>query len=120
MNYLEKMDWKKLKTDMEKGLKQGLLAVREGAMVARKRAGELSEEGKRQYKIMGLKAKVHQGISDLGARVYSVMSSRKNPALDARVKDIVAQVKKYESQIASLEGAQPPKKAAGRKAGRKA
>lgn len=104
MNYLEKLDWNKVKADLEKGLKQGLVAIKKGALVVKKKAGELSEEGRKQYRIIELKAKAHKSISELGARVYAVMNSRtKNPAQDARVKDIIAQIKKYQSQIASLE-----------------
>jgi len=67
--------------------------VKRGAIVAQKKAGELTEEGKRQYKISALKTKVHGGISGLGARVYALTGSRtKNPALDAKVKDLVAQI----------------------------
>jgi hypothetical protein len=47
---------------------------------------------------------VHEAVSDLGARVYALMGSRvKNPALDPQVKNIVAQIKKLDAQIASLE-----------------
>jgi hypothetical protein len=114
MSYLETMNWDKLKSDVGKGLKQGVVAVRKGAMVVKKKAGELTEEGKRQYKILSLKTKVHQGIADLGARVYSLMGERKkNPVLDSRVKDLAAQIKRHESEIALLE--KTPRKAAKRR-----
>lgn len=108
------MDWNKLRSDVGKGLKQGVVAVKKGAMVVRKKAGELSEEGKRQYKILSLKTKAHQGIADLGARVYSLMGGKvNNPALDPKVKDIVAQIKRQEAEIASLE--KPPRKSSKRR-----
>lgn len=104
MGYFESIDWKGIKKDLQKGMEKGMAAVKKGAIVAQKKAGELTEEGKRQYKIFALKAKVHGGISDLGARVYTLMSSRaKNPALDAKVKDLVAQIKKLNAQIAAHE-----------------
>jgi hypothetical protein len=104
MSYLDTINWDKIKTDLQKGFKQGIVAVQKGAIVAKKKAGELSDEGKRQYQLIALKTKVHSGISDLGARVYALMSARaKNPAVDAKVKDIVAQIKKFEAQIAALE-----------------
>jgi hypothetical protein len=104
MSYMESMDWDKLKSDVGKGLKQGVVAVKKGAMIVKKKAGELTEESKRQYKILSLKTKVHQGIADLGARVYSLMSGKgRNPALDAKVKDLAAQIRRYESEIATLE-----------------
>ena len=86
-------------------------AMKKGAIVAQKTAGDLTDEGKRQYKIFSLKTKVHEGITDLGARVYALMGSRvKNPALDPQVKDIVANIKKLDAQIAELEGMPGPAK----------
>lgn len=114
MGYFDTINWDKLKADLEKGLQQGLVAVRKGAMVAKKKAEELTVEGKRQYKILALKAKAHKAISDLGARVYELMGTKaKNPALDAKVKELAAQIKKWESEIVLLE--QAPKKAAKKK-----
>ncbi len=111
MNYFDTIDWNGIKKDLQKGLEKGMVAVKKGAIVVKKKAGELSDEGSRQYKAMALKTKVHTAVSDLGARVYALMGSRvKNPALDARVKDIVVQIKKLDAQIAGLE-----KKAAGKK-----
>lgn len=43
-------------------------------------------------------------MTDLGVRVYALMGSRvKNPALDSQVKNLVAQIKKLNAQIADLE-----------------
>ena len=104
MGYFESIDWKSIKKDLQKGMEKGMAAVKKGAIVAQRKAGELTEEGKRQYKIFALKTKVHEGISELGARVYALMGSRaKNPALDALVKGLVAQIKKLNAQIAELE-----------------
>ncbi len=81
------------------------MALKKGAMVVRKRAGELTEEEDYQYKLFALKAKVHNSISDLGARVYTLVATQGgiNPALDATVRDIIAQVKRYEAEISILE-----------------
>jgi hypothetical protein len=113
VSYFESMNWETIKKDLQKGLEKGMGGLKKGAIVAQKKAGELTDEGKRQYKIFALKSKVHKGISDLGARVYGLMGTRmKNPALDAKVRDIVSQLKKLEAQIRTLE---KPAKAAGRK-----
>lgn len=104
MGYFESIDWEGVKKDLQKGVEKGMAAMKKGAIVAQKKAGDLTDEGKRQYKILTLKTKVHEGVTDLGARVYALMGSRvKNPALDARVKNIVAQIKKLDAQIADLE-----------------
>jgi hypothetical protein len=104
MGYFDNIDWDGIKKDLQKGMEKGMAAMKKGAIVAQKKAGDLTEEGKRQYKILTLKTKVHEGVADLGARVYALMGSRvKNPALDTQVKNIVAQIKKLDAQIADLE-----------------
>lgn len=104
MGYFENIDWEGIKKDLQKGMEKGMAAMKKGAIVAQKTAEDVTEEGKRQYKILKLKTKVHEAISDLGARVYALMGSRvKNPALDPQAKNIVAQIKKLDAQIASLE-----------------
>jgi hypothetical protein len=108
MGYFDNIDWKTIKKDLQKGIEKGAVALKQGALVVQKRAGELSEEGKRQYKIMALKSKMHGAIADLGARVYALMrTGSKNPALDARLKDQVVQLKKMDAQIAALEKPKP-------------
>jgi hypothetical protein len=105
MSYLDRMIWAELKADLETGLREGTVSLKKGAMVARKRARELTDEGKRQYKLIALKTKMHNGFSDLGARVYSLVVAKggKNPTADAKVKDITAQLKRYEAEISLLE-----------------
>jgi hypothetical protein len=80
------------------------VAVNKETIVAQKNAGELSDGGKRQYKLFALKTKVHTGFSDFGARVYTLMGTRtKNPSLDAKARNIVSRLKKIETQIGTLE-----------------
>lgn len=117
MGYFESIDWDGIKKDLQKGMEKGMAAMKKGAIVAQKTAGDLTDEGKRQYKVFSLKTKVHEGITDLGARVYALMGSRaKNPALDPQVKDIVANIKKLDAQIAELEGKPGPAKTGKKKA----
>ncbi|HUJ18361.1 MAG TPA: hypothetical protein VL197_10255 [Nitrospirota bacterium] len=104
MNNFENARWGRLRTDLAKGHTQGLLGITKGAVVPKKRTDLSTEQDKRNYKIISLKLKVHRGISDLGARVYSLMWSRKkNPGLDPRVKDITARIKRYETEIEFME-----------------
>lgn len=107
MGYFDTIHWSEIKKDLQQGMEKGMAAMRKGAIVAKKKAGELTDEGRRQYRLITLKSKAHSGISDLGARVYALLSGtrRKNPALDKRVKDLVRQIKTLEAQIASLEHA---------------
>jgi peptidoglycan hydrolase CwlO-like protein len=95
--------WEKVKADLQKGLKEGIEAVREGTAVVRRKAGELTKEAKKQYSIFELKMKAEKEISDLGGRVYDLSSKVKNPILDSRVKAIISRIKKLEARIAKLE-----------------
>ncbi|MCK9418749.1 MAG: hypothetical protein M0R70_05135 [Nitrospirae bacterium] len=104
MSYFEGMKWETIKKDLQIGIGKGMVALKKGAIVAQKKVGELSDEGKLQYKLFTLKTKVHQGFSDLGARVYVLMGARtKNPSLDAKARNIVSRLKKLEAQIKALE-----------------
>ena len=104
MNNFDSVRWGRLRADLSKGLMQGLLTINKGARVDKKQADLSTEEGKRNYKLISLKLKVYQGISDLGARVYSLMWLReKNPGLDPRVKDITARIRRYEAEIEFME-----------------
>ncbi|MDH4162633.1 MAG: hypothetical protein OEW15_08080 [Nitrospirota bacterium] len=114
------INWEGIKKDIRKGIKEGYIAMKEGALVASKKAGELTEEGKKQYKILELKTKIHKIMHDLGGRVYELMGSSsrvKSPVSDRVVKEMVAQIRGYEAQIAALEqqGAKKTGKASVRK-----
>jgi hypothetical protein len=96
--------WGRLRADLAKGLKQGLLSSKKSARVDKKYTDLSTEKGKRRYKLISLKLKVYQGISDLGARVYSLMwSGKKDPSKDPRLKDITARIRRYETQIEFME-----------------
>lgn len=106
MGYWEKADWQSIKKDIQKGWKEGVAVVKEGSIVARKKAGELTDEGKRRYKIFELKTKIHKRVYDLGERVHLLLSGKKkavNTAVDATVKTIMADIGKLEAQITKLE-----------------
>jgi hypothetical protein len=106
MGYLESVNWEMIKKDLQEGLEKGMAAMKQGAIVVQKKAEELTEEGKRQYKVLTLKARIHEAITDLGAKVYILMSSTKvkNPALNAGVKEVMVRIKDLEEQISILEG----------------
>lgn len=106
MDYLESIKWEMIKKDLQEGLEKGIAVMKQGAIVVQKKAEELTEEGKRQYKVLTLKARIHEAITDLGAKVYVLMSSpkAKNPALNTGVKDVMVRIKDLEEQISILEG----------------
>lgn len=84
--------WEKVKKDLQKGLKEGVTFVKEGTIVVKERAEELTEEAKRQYKIFDLKTKVQKEIAELGGKVYELSPKVKNPMLNSRVKTIVTRI----------------------------
>lgn len=96
--------WEKVKKDLQRGIKEGITAVKEGAAVVKGKVEELTEEGKRQYKIYALKTKVQKEIAELGGRVYDLSSKIKNPMLDRKVEAILSRIKKLEAQITKIEG----------------
>ena len=76
MGYFESIDWDGIKKDLQKAWRRGMAAMKKGAIVAQKTAGDLTDEGKRHYKIFALKTKVHEEVTDLGARVFADTCSR--------------------------------------------
>jgi len=96
--------WIKVRDDLQKGVGEGIAIVKEGASAVKKKAEELTEEGKRRYQLYELKTKVHKEISELGGIVYELSEKVKNPMLNSKVKAIKARIKKLEMQIQKLEG----------------
>jgi hypothetical protein len=96
--------WEKVKEDLQKGLEEGITYVKEGASVVMKKAEELTEEGKRRYRLYELKTKVQQEIAELGGKVYELSGKVRNPMLDSKVKAIKARIKKLETEIMKSEG----------------
>lgn len=107
----------KIKKDLKKGVEEGIAVVKEGASVVSAKMGELTAEGKRQYKMFDLKTKIQNYMAELGGRTYEVMNDKKSPAADSKVKSVAAKIKKLEEQLRKLEGekeikASPKKKPA--------
>lgn len=95
--------WDSVKRDLQKSLKEGIAFVREGAVVVKVKAEELTEEAKRQYKIFDLKTSVKRELTELGGRVYDLRSKIGNPMMDKKVKAAISRIRKLETQITKLE-----------------
>src|ERR1700690_4147402 len=104
--------WSKVKSDLQKGVDEGIAFVKGGAAVVLKKSEELTEEGKKRYAIYELKAKVQKEIAELGGQVYDLNSKMRNPMLDGKVKDITYRIERLESQILKIEGKHAPAKIA--------
>ena len=109
----------KIKKDVRKGFEEGIAVVKEGANVVSEKMGELTTEGKRQYKMFDLKAKIQSQMTELGGRAYDVLDSKKSPAADGRVKTVYVKIKKLEEQLRKIEGGKVMKAAAPKKPARK-
>jgi len=96
--------WDKIRRDVQRGIKEGLSVVKEGAAVAREKAEELTAEGRKRYKIFDLKMKVQREMSELGGKIYDLSARVKSPMADKKVKGIIGKIKKLETQIMKLEG----------------
>jgi len=96
--------WDNVKKDIQKGFKEGMAFVKEGATVVMEKAEALTEEGKKRYKIFEIKTKVQQEFTELGGKVYDLSSKRKNPLLDSKVKANISRIRKLELKIDKLEG----------------
>jgi hypothetical protein len=96
--------WEKIKSDVQNGIEEGFIFIKEGAAVVQKKAEELTDEGKRLYRIYELKTKVEGEIAEFGGKVYELSSKMRNPMLDSKVKTIRARIKKLEAEINKLEG----------------
>ena len=94
----------KIKKDVKQGIEDGIAVVKEGASAVSDKVGELTAEGKRQYKMFDLKAKIQSQMAVLGGRVYDVLDSKKNLSADIKVKEVFAKIKNLEGQLSRLEG----------------
>jgi hypothetical protein len=110
----------KIKKDVQKGIEEGIAVVKEGASIVSGKMGELTAEGKRQYKMFDLKAKIQSQMTELGGRAYDVLDSKKSPAADSKIKAAFAKIKKLEEQLQKLEGGKVTKVAAPKKPAAKA
>jgi len=95
--------WESVKKNLKKGVKEGIEVVKGGAVVVKKKAGELTEEGKRRYRIYELHRKVHKEMAELGGAIYDLSSKVENPLLSSNVKEIIARIKKLEEKIKEFE-----------------
>jgi len=94
----------KIKEDLKKSFEGGIAVVKQGANVVSKRMTEITEESKRQYRMVDLKFKIERQMIELGGRTYEVLQKAQDPATDKKVKSISAKIKKLEWQLNKLEG----------------
>ncbi len=109
----------KIKNDVKKGLEEGIAAVMQGANVVSVKMSELSEEGKRQYKMFNLHVKIKDLKDELGGFAYAVLESGKNLDEDKKIKAAYHKIKKLEWQLMKVEGSKKIKTPAPKMAAKK-
>jgi hypothetical protein len=114
----------KIKKDVKKGLEEGIAAVMQGANVVSLKMNELSEEGKRQYKMFNLHVQIKDQMNEMGGMAYAALENGKSLDEDKKIKAIYKKIKKLEWQLGRFDGAPKvkvvsPKKAAKKTASKK-
>lgn len=95
--------WQKVQKDLEKEIKAGLAFFREGTAVMKKKAKEVSSEGKRHIRMLELKTKVQDLMAGLGGRVYDLSLKKEDAMKDKKVISLLSQIRRLETQISKLE-----------------
>ena len=97
--------WEKLKEDLQLGMKEGWDAIKAGAETVKDKAGELTDEGKKKYKVYTLKRELKDQMAELGARIYTLALAKPDLLNDAAAMFVMDKIKKLEEEIKSLEKA---------------
>ena len=99
----------KIRKDVKKGWAEGIAAVMQGANVVSLKMNELSEEGKRQYRMFNLHVQIKDQINELGGLAYTVLENGKSLDENKKMKAVYKKIKKLEWQLGKLEGSTPRK-----------
>ena len=91
--------WEQVKKDIRQGIKEGMILVREGAAVTKKKAKKLTREGRNTLKTYELQVLVQRQLTELGGRIYDLSSQKKNPMRDRKVQAMVSRLNKLEKKI---------------------
>ncbi len=114
----------KIRENLKKGMEEGIAVLREGASVVSVKMNELSEEGKRQYKMFNLNVKIQDQMKEMGGIAYALIDAGKSLDPDKKLKAVYTKIKKLEWQLSKIEGSKKikavvPKKTAKKAAARK-
>lgn len=90
------IDWKKIKNDLAKGIK-------EGAGTVAKKAEELSEEGQRKLKIHNLKKHIQEHFEELGAEIYNAEKTVPGAINHEGSKQIFSKIETLSKELKEME-----------------
>jgi len=91
------MDVNKLIKEIEAGIKQSIEAVKE-------KADELTEEGKKQYRLFDLKSGRQKQSAAVGEKLHELVSGKKMTVSDKALKTLLASLARTIAEIDKLEG----------------
>jgi len=97
------VDWNKMKSDISRGLKEGLDKVMEGAETVAKKTGEVSAEGQKKVKIFNLKRKIQGYMEDLGVAIYNAEVMTPGSVTDETAKEVIERIKAANDKLKDLE-----------------
>lgn len=98
--------WETLKKDLNKAWDEGMAAVKDGTRFAARKVDQLTQEGKKLYKVYDLKTEVHREMGELGGLVHSLQGEVENPYTDKRVTAILKKIDALKGRIAKLEASE--------------
>jgi len=100
--------WTRIQKDIGKSLQ-----------TIRDKAGELTVEGKRKYKVYDLQSQIHKLMAELGAAVYALKDSSKNPAKTPKATALIGKIARLEEKLAESDPLGQAKKPAKKTAKKK-
>ncbi|QEN08937.1 hypothetical protein EXM22_13390 [Oceanispirochaeta crateris] len=99
------IDWKKMKADISKGIKDGFENVKDGAETVGKKAEELTTEGQRKINVFNHKKRIQEKIEELGAEIYNAekltpgaINHEPSMAIFAKIESLSAELKELEKK----------------------
>jgi hypothetical protein len=90
------IDWKKMKDDIARGLK-------DGAGTVAKKTGELSAEGQRKLKAFNLKRRIQGYMEDLGVALYNAEKQKPGTIGNEEAKEILKKIEEANTELKALE-----------------
>lgn len=80
--------WEKVKNDLQKGIKEGIDFVKEGATIVKVKAEELTEEGKKDLRFLNSRQRFKERLQNLAAWSMTSAQRSRTPCSKVRLKQL--------------------------------
>ena len=90
------IDWKKMKVDISRGIK-------EGAETVARKAEEMTDEGQRKIKIHSIRKHIQENMEELGASVYNAEKAASGAINHEASMSIVSKIDALSQELEELE-----------------